>query len=122
MAWHRIPCALCPRRSLSTLLDGLNADDSQAPIHIHIAEQTKEVDDCIVTLRSAPGWIALARQRVDSRWCLVHATHMTDTEYADLARSGATAGLCLTTEANLGRPFVRCPPVPGGQRPLGDWL
>lgn len=88
--------------SLSTLLNGLNADDNQAPIHIHIAEQTKEVDDCIATLGQRPVEWLLARQPVDSRWCLVHATHMVDTEYADLARSGATAGLCLTTEANLG--------------------
>jgi len=88
--------------SLKTLLDGLNDDDAQAPIHIHIAEQTQEVDDCIVTLGQRPVEWLLARQPVDSRWCLVHATHMIDTEYSNLARSGATAGLCPTTEANLG--------------------
>ena len=88
--------------SLSTLLEGLDADDDQAPLHVHIAEQTKEVDDCIAALGQRPVAWLLARQPVDSRWCLVHATHMNDSEYADLARSGATAGLCLTTEANLG--------------------
>lgn len=88
--------------SLSALISGLNEDDRAAPIHIHIAEQTKEVEDCIATLGQRPVEWLLAHQPLDSRWCLVHATHMTEREYADLARSGAIAGLCPTTEANLG--------------------
>ena len=88
--------------SLSSLLNGLDQDDRTAPVHIHIAEQTKEVEDCIATLGQRPVEWLLAHQPLDSRWCLVHATHMNDGEYAALARSGAIAGLCPTTEANLG--------------------
>ena len=88
--------------SLTDLISGLNQDDAQAPIHVHIAEQTKEVDDCVAALGQRPVQWLMARQPVDARWCLVHATHMVDSEYADVARSGATVGLCLTTEANLG--------------------
>lgn len=88
--------------SLTTLVEGLHLDDPQAPIHIHIAEQTKEVDDCVAVLGQRPVQWLLDRQPLDTRWCLVHATHMDDAEYAGLAHSGATAGLCLTTEANLG--------------------
>jgi formimidoylglutamate deiminase len=88
--------------SLTTLVEGLHLDDPRAPIHIHIAEQTKEVDDCVAVLGQRPVQWLLDRQPLDARWCLVHATHMDDGEYAGLAHSGATAGLCLTTEANLG--------------------
>lgn len=88
--------------SLSALVSGMNDDDRDAPIHIHIAEQTREVEDCIATLGQRPVEWLLDRQPLSSRWCLVHATHMTDSEYAGLALSGAIAGLCPTTEANLG--------------------
>jgi formimidoylglutamate deiminase len=73
-----------------------------APIHIHAAEQTKEVDDCRATLGRRPVEWLLAEMRVDQRWCVVHATHMTDEETRALAASGAVAGLCPTTEGNLG--------------------
>jgi len=88
--------------SLRTLLDGLDADFPGAPIHIHIAEQTAEVDACLATQGARPVRWLLDRFDVDARWCLVHATHVDDGEVAALARSGAVAGLCLTTEANLG--------------------
>ena len=74
----------------------------EAPIHIHAAEQTKEVDDCIAWSGARPvGWL-LDHANVDDKWCLVHATHMDETETQRLARSGAVAGLCPVTEANLG--------------------
>jgi formimidoylglutamate deiminase len=73
-----------------------------APIHIHAAEQTKEVDECIAALGKRPVEWILENFKVDARWCLVHATHMTPEETKALAQSGATAGLCPTTEANLG--------------------
>jgi len=88
--------------SLSRLIEGLDEQDSRAPVHIHIAEQIREVDDCVALLGQRPVQWLMDRQPLDSRWCLVHATHMDDSEYAALARSGATVGLCLTTEANLG--------------------
>jgi formiminoglutamate deiminase len=72
------------------------------PIHIHIAEQVKEVEDCIAWSGRRPVEWLLENQAVDGRWCLIHATHMTPAETAGMARSGAIAGLCPVTEANLG--------------------
>jgi formimidoylglutamate deiminase len=72
------------------------------PIHIHIAEQIGEVQDCLATRGARPVEWLFDHAPVDKRWCLVHATHLTDAETRQLARSGAIAGLCPTTEANLG--------------------
>jgi formiminoglutamate deiminase len=73
-----------------------------APIHIHVAEQMKEVEDCIAWSGSPPVRWLLDHAPVDRRWCLVHATHMTDEEIHAMAATGAVAGLCPVTEANLG--------------------
>jgi formimidoylglutamate deiminase len=81
------------------LIDGL---DSSAPIHIHIAEQVREVEECVAWSGCRPVEWLLANADVGRRWCLVHATHMTAMETAGLAGSGAVAGLCPTTEADLG--------------------
>lgn len=80
----------------------LAADDGQRPIHIHIAEQRKEVDDCLAWSGLRPVQWLYENVPVDERWCLVHATHVEDEEVAAMARSGVVAGLCPTTEANLG--------------------
>ncbi|GGA52046.1 formimidoylglutamate deiminase [Dyella nitratireducens] len=72
------------------------------PIHIHIAEQIGEVQDCLATRGARPVEWLLDHAPVDHRWCLVHATHLTESETAQLAHRGAIAGLCPTTEANLG--------------------
>jgi len=72
------------------------------PLHIHVAEQALEVRQCQDALGRRPVEWLLEQGLVDERWCLVHATHLTDTETAGLAASGAVAGLCPTTEANLG--------------------
>jgi len=72
------------------------------PVHIHIAEQIKEVEDCIGWSGQRPVEWLLANQPVDANWCLIHATHMTDAETIAMAKSGAIAGLCPITEANLG--------------------
>lgn len=72
------------------------------PVHIHIAEQEKEVADCEAFSGLRPVQFLLDRVDVDDRWCLVHATHMTAEEVRAAAVSGAIAGLCPTTEANLG--------------------
>ena len=72
------------------------------PVHIHIAEQTREVDACLAWSGARPVQWLLDHASVDGRWCLVHATHMTDAEAQAMARSGAIAGLCPITEANLG--------------------
>jgi formiminoglutamate deiminase len=73
-----------------------------SPIHIHVAEQEKEVADCLAWSGQRPVELLLATGLVDRRWCLVHATHMSETETGGLAASGAVAGLCPITEANLG--------------------
>ena len=72
------------------------------PIHIHAAEQTKEVDDCLAWCGRRPVEWLLDEAGVDARWCLVHATHLTAAETSRLAARGAVAGLCPITEANLG--------------------
>ena len=72
------------------------------PIHIHIAEQVKEVEDSIAWSGRRPVEWLLDNQKVDGRWCFIHATHMTDTETRGMAEAGAIAGLCPVTEANLG--------------------
>lgn len=72
------------------------------PIHIHIAEQMQEVEDCLNWSGARPVEWLLNNMPVDARWCLVHATHVTEAEAASLAKSGAVAGICPITEANLG--------------------
>jgi formimidoylglutamate deiminase len=72
------------------------------PIHIHAAEQTKEVEHCVAWSGARPVEWLLDHANVDRRWCLVHATHLTDAETTSLAQSEAVAGLCPITEANLG--------------------
>lgn len=78
------------------------ASDKQCPVHIHIAEQQKEVDDCLTWSGRRPLQWLYENIDVDERWCLVHATHAEADEVASMAKSRAVAGLCLTTEANLG--------------------
>ncbi|WP_409295176.1 formimidoylglutamate deiminase [Pseudomonas sp. KCJK8670] len=80
----------------------LAATNQQCPVHIHIAEQQKEVDDCLAWSGLRPLQWLYEHVSVDPRWCLVHATHAIADEVTAMARSGAVAGLCLTTEANLG--------------------
>lgn len=87
---------------LHMLVDGLTRLDADAPIHVHVAEQQREVDDCLAWSGRRPVRWLLDEAPLGPRWCLVHATHLDDAELHDLARSGAVAGLCPTTEANLG--------------------
>lgn len=72
------------------------------PIHIHVAEQTKEVDDCLVWSGKRPVEWLLENAPVDDRWCLIHATHVTEAEWREVAARRAVVGLCPVTEANLG--------------------
>ncbi|RZN36161.1 formimidoylglutamate deiminase [Bradyrhizobium sp. Leo121] len=73
-----------------------------APIHIHAAEQVREVEDCVAWSGQRPVEWLLDHAPVDQRWCLIHATHTSPTEVASLASTGAVAGLCPVTEASLG--------------------
>jgi formimidoylglutamate deiminase len=94
---------------LRALLDGSPRD---VPVHLHAAEQQREVDAVEAALGARPVAWLLAHHDVGPRWCLVHATQIDDHERIALARSGAVAGLCPTTEANLG----------DGVFPLGPYL
>ncbi|WP_188899602.1 formimidoylglutamate deiminase [Caldovatus sediminis] len=75
---------------------------AEGPIHIHAAEQAREVEECLAATGARPVRWLLDHAPVDARWCVVHATHMDAAETRDLAATGAVAGLCPTTEANLG--------------------
>lgn len=72
------------------------------PIHIHAAEQPKEVEECIAVTGKRPVRWMLDSLPMDARWVLIHATHMDEGEVTDLAKTGAVAGLCPSTEASLG--------------------
>lgn len=84
--------------SIARLAEGA----SNGPIHIHVAEQTAEVDDCLAATGQRPiEWLA-AHQRLDARWQLVHATHALPAEIDAVGASGAGIVICPSTEANLG--------------------
>jgi len=84
---------------LRELVQGMPAG---RPLHIHVAEQKLEVQQCVEAVGQRPVEYLMGQTDVDARWCLVHATHLSRTEHDGLAASGAVAGLCPTTEANLG--------------------
>ena len=89
--------------TLKKILDALPALNlSNCPVHMHVAEQVKEVDDCLSWSKQRPAEWLMNNHEVGARWCLIHATHMTESETKKLAASNAVAGLCPTTEANLG--------------------
>jgi formimidoylglutamate deiminase len=87
---------------LAQVLEGSDAITQGGPVHIHISEQTREVEDCLAWSGARPVDWLYDHAEVDARWCLVHATHVTEAERRRIAASGAVAGLCPTTEANLG--------------------
>lgn len=82
------------------------------PVHMHVAEQTLEVEDCLAAHGRRPVQYLLENFPVDRNWCLIHATHLVPDEIRGLAGSGAVAGLCPTTEGNLGDGFF----------PAREWL
>lgn len=75
---------------------------ADGPVHIHAAEQVREVEECSAILGAPPVDWLLNNTPIDGRWCIVHATHMSKRETTRLAESGAVAGLCPITEASLG--------------------
>jgi formimidoylglutamate deiminase len=100
----------------ATALAAVAAEAARAarrwPVHIHVAEQSREVVDCIGAHGRRPVAQLLSTGLVDARWCLVHATHVDAAELAGIAASGAVVGLCPTTEGNLG----------DGRFPLDEFL
>jgi formiminoglutamate deiminase len=96
---------IAPHSLRATSPDDLVAvlkEHTAGPIHIHIAEQPKEVADITAWLGTRPVEWLLQNADVSRDWCLIHATHMTTNETIQMAHSGAVAGLCPITEANLG--------------------
>lgn len=91
-----------PDEALAQVATFADEIDRGAPIHIHVAEQAKEVRDCLEWHGQRPVEHLFEVVEVGPRWCLIHATHTTEDELARIAASGATVGLCPTTEANLG--------------------
>lgn len=89
-------------QQISTLIEALPAG---RPVHIHIAEQQKEVDSCLAFSGQRPIELLFQTLHPDPSWCLVHATHVSDNELSMMAASGIVAGICTTTEANLGDGF-----------------
>ena len=108
VAFHSLRAV--PQDAMRVVLDAIAAmplsrdqhPASMMPVHIHIAEQVGEVQDSLAIRNARPVEWLLDHVEVNARWCLVHATHMTDIETQRLAATGAVAGLCPTTEANLG--------------------
>ena len=89
--------------TLPTMREVLAAlDEPGMPVHLHIAEQQAEVADGLATHGRRPVQLLLDELPVDSRWTLVHATHLDEAEVRGVAASGATVAICPTTEANLG--------------------
>lgn len=91
-----------PLDFIKNAIDGCSTIDVKGPFHMHCAEQLQEVDDCVATTGERPVERSLAHLPINDAWCIVHATHMTQTEVAGLAQTGAVVGICPTTEANLG--------------------
>ncbi len=108
--------------TLAETVASLHADDPVAPVHIHVAEQEKEIADCLAWSGQRPIEWLFNHAQPDSRWCLIQATHATDTELSHIAGSGAVAGLCPTTEANLGDGIFPLPPflAAGGAYAVGS--
>jgi formimidoylglutamate deiminase len=100
MALHSLRAV--PASSMTEVISHFKDRAHSCPIHIHIAEQTQEVEQSIKALGKRPVEWLLDKYDIDKQWCLIHATHMTPKETAQVAKSGATVVICPTTEANLG--------------------
>ena len=91
----------------NSVISSLKSELGDIPIHIHVAEQIKEVDDCLAAHGMRSVEFLFSEFDVDENWCLIHATHLNDDELKLIADSGAVVGLCPTTEGNLGDGFFR---------------
>ena len=116
----RVGCALHSLRAVppQPMREVLAALPGDARIHIHIAEQMPEVEECVALRGARPVQWLLDNADVGARWTLVHATHLDDAEVQGIARGGATVAICTTTEGNLGDGPVCFPQlVPGDLHP-----
>jgi formimidoylglutamate deiminase len=87
---------------IQAALSAMNELDSTAPCHIHVAEQLREVQDCLRAHHRRPIELLQEIAPLDERWCLIHATHASEAELRLVAERGATISLCPSTEGNLG--------------------
>jgi formimidoylglutamate deiminase len=106
LATPDVRCGVAPHslravdpKALEEVVFSVPAD---TPIHIHAAEQAREVEQSVASLGRRPVEWLLENLPIDRRWCVVHATHLLPDEIEGLAASGAVAGLCPTTGGNLG--------------------
>jgi len=90
------------KKSITKAVEHVRSLDNKAPIHIHIAEQQQEVTDCLQHYSKRPVQWLLDNIELDEYWCLIHATHINEQEQKGIVASKAIAGICPTTEANLG--------------------
>jgi formimidoylglutamate deiminase len=90
------------KKSMTQAVKHVRSLDPKAPIHIHIAEQQQEVNDCITHYKKRPVEWLLDNIEIDEHWCLIHATHINEQEQQNIVSSKAVVGICPTTEANLG--------------------
>jgi formimidoylglutamate deiminase len=88
--------------AMQQILNSLDNSSSNTPVHIHIAEQEKEVRDCLAHEGARPVQWLFDHFSVNDNWCLIHATHVEPSELVSISSSACTVGLCPTTEANLG--------------------
>lgn len=107
--------------ALARVIEDARRLDPDLRVHMHAAEQVAEVEECLAHLGARPVEWILDHHDVDERWCFIHATHLSETEVRRLAQSGAVAGLCPTTEGNLGDGFFSAEPylAAGGRFGLG---
>lgn len=91
-----------PIEILTEIVAARRRTDPFGPVHLHLAEQAREVEDCLAWSGRRPARLLFNRVAPDHQWCLIHCTHLDQREARDLATSGAVVGLCPTTEANLG--------------------
>jgi formimidoylglutamate deiminase len=80
----------------------LRSIDAAMPLHIHVAEQLREVRACEAATGRRPIELLLDQALLTQHWCLVHATHASPAELKAIAASNATVCVSISTEANLG--------------------
>ncbi|MEX0298613.1 MAG: formimidoylglutamate deiminase [Kordiimonas sp.] len=120
MAFHSLRAVA--EDSFDSAIEALEKISLKAPIHIHISEQMREVEASLAHSGKRPIEWLLQNQKIDERWCLVHATHLVEEEWRGVAESDAVVGLCPATEANLGdglfpvQEYLKC----GGRWGIGS--
>ncbi|MCZ6559330.1 MAG: formimidoylglutamate deiminase [Gammaproteobacteria bacterium] len=104
---------------LSAILDAVDyVLGAHYPIHIHISEQMREVEECIAHHGARPLEVLAKHAELGPRWSLVHGTHFSQDELALASASYCQVVLCPLTEANLADGIF---PATDFQRLGGRW-